>query len=46
MITDTLETTPRDATHWSTRTLAKELELSHAHRGAHLARVRPAAASE
>ena len=30
MITDTLEKTPRDATHWSTRTLAKELELSHA----------------
>ena len=30
MITDTLERTPRDATHWSTRTLAKELELSHA----------------
>ncbi len=25
VITDTLETTPRDATHWSTRTLAKEL---------------------
>ena len=30
VITDTLEKTPRDATHWSTRTLAKELELSHA----------------
>ena len=30
VITDTLERTPRDATHWSTRTLAKELELSHA----------------
>ena len=27
VITDTLEKTPRDATHWSTRTLAKELEL-------------------
>ena len=30
MIIETLETTPRDATHWSTRTMAKELELSHA----------------
>jgi len=30
VMTDTLETTPRDATHWSTRTLAKELALSHA----------------
>src|SRR6187549_1183497 len=30
VISDTLEKTPRDATHWSTRTLAKELELSHA----------------
>ena len=30
MITDTLEQTPRDATHWSTRTLAKERDLSHA----------------
>jgi transposase len=30
VIIDTLEKTPRDATHWSTRTLAKELELSHA----------------
>ena len=26
---DTLEKTPRDATHWRTRTLAKQLELSH-----------------
>src|SRR5688572_10344783 len=30
VITDTLEAPPRDATHWSTRTLAKELKLSHA----------------
>jgi transposase len=30
VITDTLEKTPRDATQWNTRTLAKELELSHA----------------
>ena len=30
VITDTLEATPRDATHWSTRTLAKELDISHA----------------
>jgi transposase len=30
VITDTLEKRPRDATHWSTRTLAKELEISHA----------------
>jgi transposase len=30
VITETLERTPRDATHWSTRTLAHELELSHA----------------
>ena len=29
VIIDTLETTPRDATHWSTRSLAKERELSH-----------------
>ena len=30
VIIDTLEKTPRDATHWSTRTLANELDLSHA----------------
>ena len=30
LIVDTLEKTPPDATHWSTRTLAKELTLSHA----------------
>ena len=30
VIIDTLEKRPRDATHWSTRTLAKELALSHA----------------
>ena len=30
VIIDTLETKPRDATHWSTRTLAKERDLSHA----------------
>ena len=30
VIIDTLETRPRDATHWSTRTLAKERDLSHA----------------
>ena len=30
VITETLEKRPRDATHWSTRTLAKELALSHA----------------
>ncbi len=29
VITDTLETTPRDATHWSTRALAKHAGLSH-----------------
>ena len=29
LITDTLETTPRDATHWSTRALAKQAGLSH-----------------
>ena len=29
VITHTLETTPRDATHWSTRTLAKQVALSH-----------------
>jgi len=29
VITDTLETTPRDATHWSTRALAKQAGLSH-----------------
>lgn len=28
VITETLETTPRDATHWSTRTLAKQLPVS------------------
>ena len=28
VITATLERTPRDATHWRTRTLAKELDLS------------------
>lgn len=28
VITRTLETTPRDATHWSTRSLAAELDLS------------------
>src|SRR5262245_59213255 len=30
VIADTLEKKPRDATHWSTRAMAKELELSHA----------------
>ena len=30
VITETLEQRPRDATHWSTCTLAKELALSHA----------------
>jgi transposase len=30
VIIDTLEKPPRDATHWSTRTLANELDLSHA----------------
>jgi transposase len=30
VIIATLEARPRDATHWSTRTLAKERELSHA----------------
>lgn len=29
VIIDTLEATPVDATHWSTRTLAKRAELSH-----------------
>jgi transposase len=29
VIIDTLETTPADATHWSTRTLAKRTALSH-----------------
>ena len=29
VIIDTLETTPTDATHWSTRALAKQVELSH-----------------
>jgi transposase len=29
LIIDTLETKPVDATHWSTRTLAKHIELSH-----------------
>lgn len=29
VIIDTLETKPTDATHWSTRTLAKKTELSH-----------------
>lgn len=29
VIIDTLETKPADATHWSTRTLAKRTELSH-----------------
>ena len=29
VIATTLETTPRDATHWSTRTLAEHLDLSH-----------------
>ena len=46
VITDTLETTPRDATHWSTRTLAKELDAESRHGRPHLARLRPAAASE
>jgi transposase len=30
VIIDTLEKRPDDATHWSTRTLAKQLDLSHA----------------
>src|SRR5437879_11531706 len=28
VIADTLETTPRDATHWSTRTLAPQVAIS------------------
>ena len=30
VIADTLERRPRDATHWSTRTLASQVDLSHA----------------
>ncbi len=29
VITKTLETTPRDATHWSTRSMAEAVGLSH-----------------
>ena len=45
VITDTLETTPRDATHWSTRTLAKEWS-SVTHGRSHLARLRSATAPQ
>ena len=39
----TLETTPRDATHWSTRAMARRCGLSQTRGQPHLARVRPAA---
>ena len=38
VLTHTLETTPRDATHWSTRLLANVVGLSQTARGAALAR--------
>ena len=38
----TLETTPRDATHWSTRSMARRSGLSHTHGQLHLARLRTA----
>ena len=46
VITDTLEKTPRDATQWSTRTLAKEARAESRDGWAYLARLRPAAASQ
>ena len=44
VVTLTLESKPRDATHWSTRSMAGAMGLRQ-HGQAHLARLRPAAAS-
>ena len=41
VIVQTLESQPPDATHWSTRSMARHLDLE---RGTHLARLRAAAA--
>ena len=46
MIIRTLETTPRGATHWSTRDMAKALGLSRMADQSDLARLWPAAASQ
>jgi hypothetical protein len=46
VIIRTLETTPRGATHWSTRGMAKAVGLSHTAISRILAHVWAAAASE
>ncbi len=46
VVVQTLETTPRGATHWSTRSLAKATGLSRIDHQSHLAGLRVAAASE
>ena len=45
VIVRTLESTPRGATHWSTRGMAKASGVSQRDDQPHLARLRPAAAS-
>jgi transposase len=45
IVTATLHTTPRDATHWSTRSMARAQGVSEA-TVRHLARARPATASD
>jgi hypothetical protein len=42
----TLETTPRDATHWSTRTMARQCGLEPEYDQSDLARLQLAAASK
>src|SRR5262249_26810678 len=45
VIVQTLESQPRGATHWSTRSMARHTGISTSSRRPHLARLRPAAAS-
>ena len=44
VLTQTLETMPRDATHWSTRAMAAKTRLESVHGQPHLAGLRPATA--
>src|SRR5947209_13802188 len=46
MVTLTLEAKPREATHWSTRAMAARCGVEPKHGQSHLARLRPAAASD
>ena len=46
VITKTLESMPKNATHWSTRGLAQQLGMSQSSIKSHLAGLRPAAPSQ